>query len=209
MRITMANIDKPLPSWVTRWLWLSALLCIYDGLFCVLRPHTLPGGALETVYHGYKLYIAADIHYADATDSFIWSQGLLNLLESVVNLVVVLNLVRSVRVQKMVAVIVSVMTCWKTVLFAVYSLDIPKGGHKSDNLLLEILLVYGLGSLWIIVPALIVLSLSKDFVCTGKKRGNVSIGKEEEEEEEGSENDELDSSTDLRRRYNLRSSSNK
>lgn len=159
----MAPTGRPIPDWINKWLILSSLICIYDGSFCVLRPHSLPGGCLEKVFWGYKIYIMADKHYADASDSFIWAQGLGNILESAINLVVVFKVLKSIQLSKLVCIAVSVMTAWKTTLFCLYSLDIGHGGHTVERWRDE-LLVHGLGLIWLVVPVYVVWVLTKDFV---------------------------------------------
>ncbi|XP_045204978.2 uncharacterized protein LOC123557533 [Mercenaria mercenaria] len=159
----MVNPDRSMPDWVNKWLMINSAILIMDGSFCVLRPHSLPGGCMGTVYYGYKWYIQADKHYADPTDSFIFTQGLGNLIEASVCLLVLFNAFKTVRLNKMVTIFVSVMTAYKTILFCVYSLDIGQGGRAFEGLVAEFL-VFGLGSVWLFVPAYVAWVLMQDFV---------------------------------------------
>ena len=37
-------MQRSLPSWVVFWLFVTGVVCTIDGLFIILRPHTLPDG---------------------------------------------------------------------------------------------------------------------------------------------------------------------
>ena len=37
-------MQRSLPSWVVFWLFVTGIVCTIDGLFIILRPHTLPDG---------------------------------------------------------------------------------------------------------------------------------------------------------------------
>ncbi|WAR25637.1 hypothetical protein MAR_011341 [Mya arenaria] len=170
----MSRLDRAIPVWVYNWLLISALICIIDGGFCVLRPHSLPGGCLQMLFYAYKYYILWDKHYADETDSFIWTQGFGNLVESALNLVVYFNLIKSVRLSKMLAIVVCVMTAWKTVLFDIYSLDIGQGGHTVDWL--SEVMVFGASLIWIFFPGYAAWVLMEDFLPIPKTNKTHSSG---------------------------------
>ncbi|KAH3843332.1 uncharacterized protein LOC127876897 [Dreissena polymorpha] len=158
----MTTMDRAIPSWVRNWLLVSSVICIMDGSFCVLRPHSLPGGCLEILFFPYKYYIAWDKHYGDATDSFVWAQGLGNIIESIINLVVYFNVLKSVRATKLLAIIVSVMVVWKTVIFDLYSFDVGTGGHTFD--FMSEFMVFVPSLIWILVPGYVAFALCEDFL---------------------------------------------
>ncbi|KAL4231877.1 hypothetical protein ACF0H5_009453 [Mactra antiquata] len=162
--LTMTNMDRLMPSWMYKWMIINAFILIIDGGFCVLRPHSLPDGCLgSNIYYPYRLYVEADKHYADPTDSFIFTQGFGNLVEAVINIMIVLNVFKTVRLSKIVTMCVSVMTAYKTFLFCLYSFDIGQGGRPLSTLFNEFL-VFGLGSVWLFVPIYIVWVLLPDFL---------------------------------------------
>ena len=86
-----------------------------------------------------------------------------NLIEAFVCLMVLFNVFGTIRLNKMVTIICSVMTSYKTVLFVVYSFDFSKGGREFQGLLGEFL-IFGLGSIWLLVPAYVTWVLIQDFV---------------------------------------------
>lgn len=159
----MVSLDRAMPDWVNKWLMVNSAILIMDGGFCVLRPHSLPDGCLGTVFYGYKWYILADKHYADPTDSFIFTQGLGNLIEAVLGLLVLFKVFKTARLTKLVTMMISAMTFYKTFLFCVYSLDIGQGGRAYEGFVAEFL-VFGLGSVWLFMPAATIWVLLQDFV---------------------------------------------
>ncbi|WAQ97862.1 hypothetical protein MAR_022235 [Mya arenaria] len=193
----MSAMDKGIPSWVYKWLVIVMVIGFYDGLFCVLRPYSLPGGCLEMIFYGHKYYIQWDTHYADTSDSFIWTQGLGNIIEALIILGILLNQIKTIRLQKMLIIVVSVMTAWKTVMFMIYSLDIGLGGHSFD--LVAEIVVFVPALPWLFVPTYIAWLLTNDFLPqSSKKYLNDTV----------SSRNDLDSpDASLRRRhYNLRNS---
>lgn len=67
------------PGWLPTWLLASGLIVIYDALYCLLRPHSMAGGALEAAFAPYKLYSAADQLYGtkgyEGNDGFCGAQA--------------------------------------------------------------------------------------------------------------------------------------
>ena len=69
------------------WLAFSLPLVAWDSVYVLLRPHTMPGGALHWPFFvPYKLYGTVDHMYGpkawDAGVGFTGAQGLLNVVES-------------------------------------------------------------------------------------------------------------------------------
>lgn len=171
----MTNLNRAIPNWINKWLVINAGILIVDGSFCVLRPHSLPDGCLgSTIYYGYKWYILADKHYADPKDSFIFAQGFGNLIEASICLMIVFNVFKSVVLRKMVTMIVSVMTCYKTILFCIYSVEPGNGGRAYEGFVAEFL-IFGLGCIWLFVPAFVVWVLLQDFIDIEQRRSFTSL----------------------------------
>jgi len=76
------------PSVLTlAWLYISLPLVVWDTGYILLRPHTMPGGAIHSpVWTPYELYGRVDGVYGfkawDARDGFTAAQGSLNVLET-------------------------------------------------------------------------------------------------------------------------------
>lgn len=97
----------------------------------------------------------------------LFSSG--NLIEAGICMLILLNVFQSVVLKKMMIMFVSVMTCYKTFLFCIYSVEPGNGGRAFGGLLAEFL-VFGLGSIWLFVPAYVTWVLLQDFVDNKPKR---------------------------------------
>ena len=45
-----SSVAAGVPTWVSAWLIISGLVCIWDASFVLLRPRSLPGGDLAHVF---------------------------------------------------------------------------------------------------------------------------------------------------------------
>lgn len=95
-----------------------------------------------------------------------------NIIESALNLLVVFDVLKSVRKSKLLAIVASIMTAWKTVLFCLYSLDVGQGGH-TFNWFAE-LVVLGPALIWIVFPVYAAKVLMEDFLNTKTLRSKPS-----------------------------------
>ena len=59
---------------------------LWDALFLLLRPHSLPGGRLHYLWQPYALYLWVDQRYTDVGDTFGYAQAWLSLAEVVLNI---------------------------------------------------------------------------------------------------------------------------
>src|SRR5437667_9993576 len=76
------------PNLVCLWLYISLPLVWWDTFYVLLRPHTMPGGAIHApLWSPYELYGQVDYVYGwpawEANNGFTASQAMLNLVESV------------------------------------------------------------------------------------------------------------------------------
>ncbi|KAF2502397.1 hypothetical protein BU16DRAFT_7248 [Lophium mytilinum] len=83
------------PLWVhtasnltVAWILVSLPLVIWDALYCILRPHTMAGGALQwPIWKPYELYASIDYVYGwpawEARDGFTAAQAWLNIAETI------------------------------------------------------------------------------------------------------------------------------
>ncbi|KAK9364555.1 hypothetical protein V1509DRAFT_643559 [Lipomyces kononenkoae] len=109
--------------WISCWLAVSALVCSWDALFCLFRPHSLPGNSLSVFWKPYKYYVEFDLSYGpEHTTGFINAQSAGNLIEAVLNLsylylVLKVSSAKSRQLACVVAMVSTLMTGYKTVLF--------------------------------------------------------------------------------------------
>ena len=108
------------------------------------------------------------------------------------------------------------MTLWKTVLFTLYSLEIPVG-HVVESWWGELLVLGGMVP-WIVFPILIILEMGSDLTNSGTiqktknlkspyllaKQSEQATAEEEEEEDQEEEQFLAEQKTQSKRPYNLR-----
>merc|ERR1711879_483618 len=82
-----AKMGRVLAGGVVAWFVLSFPVCLWDALFVLLRPRTMPGGDLAWFWGPYETYIAVDRRYQDLNDGFNIAQAWMNLFEIAVGLV--------------------------------------------------------------------------------------------------------------------------
>ena len=103
------------PLWVARWLALTTVIVLWDASFVLLRPWSME----VPLWAPYKDYVQVDKLYGDLDDSFVWSQSVLNLVEVALNVTALSLLHAGSSAAPVVALVVSAMTCSKTVLYHV------------------------------------------------------------------------------------------
>ncbi|KAL4927976.1 uncharacterized protein BDV17DRAFT_291996 [Aspergillus undulatus] len=73
-------------AFVTLWLLISVPLVTWDAGYCLLRPHSMPGGKWHSIWPGYKWYGTVDYIYGwpayNANNGFTSAQALMNLVET-------------------------------------------------------------------------------------------------------------------------------
>lgn len=112
--MTEKRDDRRLPLWVVVWLCVTAVIQTYDALYVILGPLSHAGGPLAGLWPGHLLYARFDHRYANF-DAFGTAQSWANLVEVVVALIA-LRLRRTLG-GVILALIVSVATFWKTVIY--------------------------------------------------------------------------------------------
>ncbi|XP_070553233.1 uncharacterized protein [Ptychodera flava] len=150
-----------LPGWMKWWFVASALIQTWDASFIWLRPHSLPGGKLHSLWKPYALYIDIDLRYGDLDDSFGLAQSLLNFAEVILLVVALIMNSQNHRCTTVTSFTVSTMTFWKTVLYFVMSTSLVNGSNMigtSDPLKLIFLFLIPNG-VWLLLPALSMISL--------------------------------------------------
>ncbi|KAL4815249.1 hypothetical protein BDW67DRAFT_164756 [Aspergillus spinulosporus] len=71
---------------LTLWLLISCPLVLWDAGYCLLRPHSMPGGRYHSFWSVYKWYGTVDYIYGwpafNANNGFTNAQAVINLLET-------------------------------------------------------------------------------------------------------------------------------
>jgi hypothetical protein len=116
-------VPKPLYLW----LFLSAVIVLFDAAYVLLRPDTLQGGKYFSIFAPYDIYIKFDTLYAANTDSFVVIQSWLNIVEA---LLLFLAIFLSTRARLssqfwggLLVIVASAFVFWKTVIFLWYDTD--------------------------------------------------------------------------------------
>uniref|UniRef100_A0A914VMR9 G-protein coupled receptors family 1 profile domain-containing protein n=1 Tax=Plectus sambesii TaxID=2011161 RepID=A0A914VMR9_9BILA len=116
-----------IPLWIEIWLVVSSLLCAADVFYTMMRPHTLRGGHLSSLYLPWHIYSDVDLRYADANDLVTMATGRVMLIEIVMNVVAVIL----ARRRSPHAIVTTFTTCmlvfWKTFLYMVMYINQPAG----------------------------------------------------------------------------------
>ncbi|CAI4220997.1 unnamed protein product [Auanema sp. JU1783] len=156
------NKQRILPLWIETWLITSAIICLLDVGFTMLRPHTTTGGSLATVYYGWNIYADVDKRYADPHDQVTTATGRVMLIEIVMDFVVFFMARRQSRHTVLTAFTTSCFVFWKTVLYLVLFIAPPQGiSHFSEEASsLRIFWVFWvMNGIWVIMPFMVMMSL--------------------------------------------------
>ncbi|KAI9470502.1 MAG: hypothetical protein EXX96DRAFT_584557 [Benjaminiella poitrasii] len=165
------NKADAVPFWIRAWALLSSIVVTWDFGYCLLRPYSMEGGSLNFLWKPYNLYAQIDYFYGlpalDSHDGFTGAQALMNVIETVLNLLY-LHLLKkknvSVGQANLVGFSAALMTLSKTALY--WLVELFSGyqhiGHNSMKNLIFLWIIPN--GLWIIVPGAIVYSLGKDLM---------------------------------------------
>jgi hypothetical protein len=152
--MTRRPTASELPRWIVRWLAISTPIVIWDALFVLLRPASLPGQPLGLFWaFAYKLYIAVDHSYADLNNHTVEALCIVSLLEAcLVGLALWNHRQKRHAVARVQALVVTSLTGSKTVLFLL--LELCSGGQGiAHNRLAPLLFVWLLPNiLWVLFP---------------------------------------------------------
>jgi hypothetical protein len=109
------------------WLFVSAVIVIFDAFYVINRPDTMRGGKYFDYFQPYEIYIKFDTMYALNNDTFVVIQSWLNLVESALLFISVYLSLSSCLGKKLwgafLSIITSTMVFWKTVIFLIYDKD--------------------------------------------------------------------------------------
>lgn len=170
---------RGLPTLVNTWFVVTSIVVAIDAAFVLLRPATLPGGALSETqpFSTWGIYAQNDKRYAALDDGWVVLQSYLNIGEVALQLAAVaLSVAGATQAAVKVAAAVSLATLYKTVIY--FGMEIAEGGKYTSHLTPVGLFVNVIlpSSFWIIIPALILrhclnrLALSAPSVRDAAKR---------------------------------------
>lgn len=159
-----------LPSWIVLWLSVTAIIQAYDALFVVLGPLSHQGGRLAWLWPGHLLYARFDHRYA-GYDAFGTAQSCANLAE-VVGAIIAVRLRRRFA-GVILALIVSVATFWKTVLY--FGVEIAGGLamtrdaiDRGDFVGFFFIAVFP-NLFWLAIPLTVIIVLSRQISQVGRE----------------------------------------
>lgn len=154
-----------MPRTATFWFIITLPIVLIDGAYVLLRAP--PGTYLDPSIHPYadtlplslwNTYAAHDHRYQSNDDAFVVAQTYLNFVEAALGLVALcVALLGFYRLGLATAIIVSLMTVYKTVIF--FLMDVVEGGKftKHNTFQEKLTVIWLPSSLWIIIPSIIIL----------------------------------------------------
>ncbi|GAX79822.1 hypothetical protein CEUSTIGMA_g7262.t1 [Chlamydomonas eustigma] len=160
------------PIWIKFWMGISGFVVLYDAGYVLMRPRSMPGGDLFSIWSPYELYARVDKLYSReamlAGDGFNKAQSILNLAEVSLHFLS-LYLWSKPRLQSQGDVLAfgsQLMTLWKTVLYWLNDFCRPEGQRYTEGSdLMTWLLVYMLPNVvWLIVPSFTVYALGQRLI---------------------------------------------
>lgn len=146
------------------WLVLSSIIVIFDALYILNRPHTLPGGKYGHIYGPYEIYTRYDALYGPAVkDYFADIIAWLNLAEVAVTFLGLLLYFCSPKLKmvgSLLAILASAFVLWKTVLYIWYDWQYMSEAAREFHP--DGIAFYWLpNSFWIVCPLWSILSIGR------------------------------------------------
>jgi hypothetical protein len=155
-------LSPPLPRLVKLWFAITIPIVVWDAMFVLMRPASMPGGSLAWIWMPYELYLSADASYSDLQSGFVKGQSIVNLLEAACGGWALWLDRLGNPLAKLVAFAVASATLGKTVLF--FLVEATGGFHGiGHNPAWKLVFLYIIpNGLWIVVPILILLRLGRE-----------------------------------------------
>lgn len=137
------------PRWISIWLAISSLICVWDAAFVLTRPWSFD----QVLWAPYKDYVQVDKLYASMESDFVWSQSVMNLVEVTLNCICLgLLQARQGKTAAVVALVVNSLTCAKTILYFVMEISCGFCNTKHNNPGTFCMLYILPNGVWIWVP---------------------------------------------------------
>lgn len=147
---------SPLPRWILVWFLVTIPIMLWDGLFILCRPASLPGGALDWIWGAYRPYLAVDLRYANPQNTLVVAFAWANLLEMLLSIVVCIRHVQHRSDAWLWAFTVALITLTKTFLYFGSEWTSGRANTGHAQLLSFLGLYVLLNGVWLFVPSLIV-----------------------------------------------------
>jgi hypothetical protein len=147
------RVADRLPRWIRIWFLISLPVLVWDVTFVLLRPLSMAGGSLSSLWIPYRTYITVDLGYGDLDNGFVWAQAIMTAGEIAIALAaLVLDRRRRLASATLLVFTVSVLTAAKTVLILLIEL-VTGGEHVGHNPLSQLVLMYLVpNGLWVVMP---------------------------------------------------------
>uniref|UniRef100_A0A0K0EP36 EXPERA domain-containing protein n=1 Tax=Strongyloides stercoralis TaxID=6248 RepID=A0A0K0EP36_STRER len=157
------STDSIIPKWIEIWNITSAIICILDVAYTMLRPLTVRGGILENVYYLWNIYSDVDLRYADPKDIVTMATGRLMIIEIIMCFYVIYLNKKKSRHTVLMCFTVNVLIFWKTLLYLTLYIRQPDGTQSyiaSNSSYLKTFFVFWVADgIWCIIPGLVIIKL--------------------------------------------------
>jgi uroporphyrin-III C-methyltransferase len=154
-----------LPKWISGWLLFSGVVQAYDALFVLTKPLSDAGQPLGFLWPGHHLYASYDNRYA-GFDAFGSAQSWGNLVEVLLIAWVLRH--RHSTAGVMGALVVSIATFWKTVLYFLVEicgrLGFTRHALDAGDWKGFLGIAVAPNTVWLLMPALVIVALVRAFV---------------------------------------------
>ncbi|KHN80330.1 hypothetical protein Tcan_06506 [Toxocara canis] len=126
-KLRLPQKRRVFPLWIEIWLSVSTILCTLDVVYTMLRPITLRGGQLGTLYELWNVYSDVDLRYADKNDVVTMATGRVMIIEIIMNIAALIMARRDSRHAVLTAFTSSAFVFWKTLIYMVMYIKPPPG----------------------------------------------------------------------------------
>lgn len=157
----MKNIIWKIPVWILIVLCLSMVITLWDALFVLLRPESLPGGSLAFIWKPYAKYITIDTAYQNMHEPFVVAQAIMTLFEiSIGCFALYFYFTKRHSLATLLAFSSLLLTGAKTILIFVEEAA-SNFVHVAQNSLHDLILLYVIpNGIWVVVPLVCVVVLA-------------------------------------------------
>uniref|UniRef100_A0A0N5A422 TLC domain-containing protein n=1 Tax=Parastrongyloides trichosuri TaxID=131310 RepID=A0A0N5A422_PARTI len=155
--------NRVLPCWIQTWNILSAVICILDVAYTMLRPLTVRGGILENVYYLWNIYSDVDLRYADPKDLVTMATGRLMIIEIIMCFYIVYLDRKRSRHTVIACFTANVLIFWKTLLYLTLYIRQPEGTQSyiapNASFIKTFFVFWVADGIWCIIPAFVICKL--------------------------------------------------
>ncbi|CEF60765.1 Emopamil-binding family-containing protein [Strongyloides ratti] len=161
--LSKTSSDSILPRWIEIWNITSAVICILDVAYTMLRPLTVRGGILENFYYLWNIYSDVDLRYGDPKDIVTMATGRLMIIEIIMCLYIIYLNKKKSRHTVLTCFTVNVLIFWKTLLYLTLYIRQPHGTQSyiaSNSSFFKTFFVFWVADgIWCLIPGLVIIKL--------------------------------------------------